>query len=559
MYLIITDTVDEAIQSKVRQYIDIMYPGISLKKRDRKELLVPTEDSKVIVLNEANKVSINYLKKVRKYHPNLDKMIYLVSADKLEDATNEYESVAIVMEDSISGVENGLSAFVVDDNELLPMETTVEETDSNSQQDLIEDELYIIEEPNNEGNSFIEENPNGIQFEIDEPIIEETTVGDNNQFEIDDPILEETSINEEANDNEPIIEETLLGSHSIEGEPTFEEPPIEGITTVEPNENAVIIDQQELMEEVPPKPSEKVIDKEEEKGKTREVFEEKIIALRTGVNIPVWKKKQVTAKTIGIWSPLHRIGATTFTMNFALYLASLSIPIAVLEGITKDIKMLSLLEVYSKRSRQWASYNSYLTESNLKAEQSIWSYQNANFFPLDERDIIANWSNDKIYYYMNGLKFHDVVLVDLPTGEMAPYTVESLKHIDELWVIINNDLLSLMEWKGYLQTQLFPRVEMKAIFLDEYEGISKPKKVASQLDLPLITGVPTLQSEILKNYFETSALIQQEGVREKVEPSFLAILENLAGDSYKTGALKVQVPQQEEGLLNRLSKKLKRW
>ena len=160
-----------------------------------------------------------------------------------------------------------------------------------------------------------------------------------------------------------------------------------------------------------------------------------------------------------------------------------------------------------------------------------WTYDNVNFFPLDANSSGELWTDVRIQAYMNGLKFHDLVFVDFPTGKMNSYTLKSLEYIDELWVIINNDYMSFLEWKQYIQNEVNITGEIHTIFVDGYE-FSIPEKIADKLDLNLIAKVPTLQEEIALSHSIVSKkpLIKEEGVYEKLKPSFLSIYKYLTGD-----------------------------
>lgn len=417
-----------------------------------------------------------------------------------------------------------------------------------------------------------EENSEGPSLELDNDFDELPDLELPDIDDLLDDVPEKDNIHEKTSND---LVDDFPSEQKSEGltPPTYEEDLLEDLLVNDENENNdsdeiseepdELLLKDEEMEEKTEEP-EPLSSKEEKQPSSEELkkikiqkrmqkYEEKIISLREELNIPVWKKRQIQSKTIGIWSPLHRIGVTTLTINLALYLASLSIPVAVLEGITKNLKMKSLLEIYSQK-RKWISYNAFLEEDRYKVKDTIWTYKDVNFFPFEEHDLGSKWNEQKIYYFMNGLKFHDILFVDFPTGEMAPYTLESLQYVDELWVVMNNDLLSMVEWKEYMNRTVKPKATVYGFFLDAY-SFNKPKKLVEQMDLPFLSSLPALHEEVIRNYYESIPLIDHEGVYEKVENDLLNILEHFTGEKPKKGS---QL-EKENGIFNRFAKRLKRW
>lgn len=284
----------------------------------------------------------------------------------------------------------------------------------------------------------------------------------------------------------------------------------------------------------------------------KEKYEQKIIQLREYMVVPAWKKRKLDHKVIGVWSPLHRIGVTTFIMNFSLFLAQYSLSIGVIEGISHHLKLKSLLSRYSGNSnnQEWCSYASYL-EDDGELDKVLWKFQDVFYFPLEERDLKYKWDVQLLNYYMEGLKFLDLLLVDLPTGKMAPYTTEILNHIDEIWIITNNEVMEFLEWKDYIHSTL-PIHKTRIVFNEEIKE-SKPQKLAEKLEIPLLVSLPSLYYESAANAYEKYPLYLYEGVQEKLDKGFENILNSW------TKHLKRNEQSRVENSQNTIKNFLKRW
>ncbi|MEX3623678.1 hypothetical protein [Viridibacillus arvi] len=546
MIAVIFDQIEESIQEILTTNIKKKYPSISFEVYDRSTIVSGPTETIIVVINELN-VSDAYIKLIKGAYPYLEHLICLVGPENFEIHYKKYAAFCKVIRETKKDIQVWFDGIDGEPKRLNKQQTS---TLIDGMENIGIDDFTLGESDNHSGNNdylYVPDDLNGETKDLDVMTLDVENVDGSGSL--------------------PIVEEELSSSLDLIGEgmpldvPTINDSNfLSSIETKEPytelEESEIVLttvsdgDGENDSTIIPP-----ISNQIKKEDAEKQLFEEKVIALRDGIDIPVWQKRRISSKTVGIWSPLHRIGATTLTMNLAMYLASLSIPVAVLEGITKDIKMKSLLEVYSKQKKHWISYNSYLAEPSRKAEHAIWPNRNVNFFPFEEHDIATKWTVQKINYFMNGLKFHDLLLVDFPTGEMAPYTLESLKYVDELWVIINNDLLSMIEWKEYIRNSVKPPLKIYAIFIDDY-AFSKPNKIAAQLGLDLITSIPPLHKEVVQNYYESFPLIEHEGVTEKVENKFIEVLEHLTGEQIKRVSTKVQ---QEEGFINRFMKKLKPW
>lgn len=222
-------------------------------------------------------------------------------------------------------------------------------------------------------------------------------------------------------------------------------------------------------------------------------------------------------QTIGIWSPKHQIGVTTLTANFAFYLAQNKIYTAVLEGLTTNYALKDWLKRYTPIPPGWNSFGSTLhTDKNNESVNVEWKYRNVLFLPLDTKDSQYEWNADSMATYMLSSNVIDVTLVDLPTGEMASYTRDSLHYLNELWIVVNDDHQDFVAWKSYIQKlQKEVGIPIHLIFNKAY-SFSQQKRLAKELNLPLITSIPGMEEEVLRNHYENIPLFFKESVQERL-------------------------------------------
>lgn len=561
MLAVIYESVESSFQEIMKDAIKQKYPSIEFEVLNRASIVTKSPPETVILVINEEALSDGFIEIVKNAYPKMEHFICLVSPDKYEEYYSRYSSSCKILKQNKKDIRMWFESIDVEPNGVEKQEEELL-IDDLVDFDLDDLDFEVKEEENSEGPSLELDNDFDELPDLELPDIDDLL----------DDVPEKDNIHEKTSND---LVDDFPSEQKSEGltPPTYEEDLLEDLLVNDENENNdsdeiseepdELLLKDEEMEEKTEEP-EPLSSKEEKQPSSEELkkikiqkrmqkYEEKIISLREELNIPVWKKRQIQSKTIGIWSPLHRIGVTTLTINLALYLASLSIPVAVLEGITKNLKMKSLLEIYSQK-RKWISYNAFLEEDRYKVKDTIWTFKDVNFFPLEERDLVSKWNEQKIYYFMNGLKFHDILFIDFPTGEMAPYTIESLQYVDELWIVMNNDLLSMMEWKEYIKQTVKPKVDVYGFFLDAYP-FNKPKKLVEQMDLPFLSSLPALYEEVTRNYYEAIPLIEHEGVYEKIENDLLVILEHFTGEKPKKGS---QL-EKENGIFNRFAKRLKRW
>ncbi|WP_066418220.1 hypothetical protein [Sutcliffiella cohnii] len=258
-------------------------------------------------------------------------------------------------------------------------------------------------------------------------------------------------------------------------------------------------------------------------------------------------------KTIGVWSPLSRVGTTTFTMNFAMYLGDLKYSVAVLEGITNNIKLKSLLENYKRLNKSckpetWESWASTLFKTGDITDEEIsnvkWLYNNVSWLPLDTNDPTLRWNYNKMYSYINTVKKHNLVFVDFPSREMDEYSLFNLDYIDELWIIMDNDIKEMLKYKKYIHklvqsTSKRDNISTQLICLHEL-SFTKANEYATELELPLLASCPALYEEVQKNLTQNKPLIKNPDVLEKLMPSFEKIRNHIEVKPDRTNSPRIK-------------------
>lgn len=235
-------------------------------------------------------------------------------------------------------------------------------------------------------------------------------------------------------------------------------------------------------------------------------------------------------KTIGVWSPLHRMGTTTFIINFALYLGRMKIPTVVIESLTEYQLIKTVLQRYKSKPENWVSFMEALHDEKIDESHTDWTFERVKWFPLGEGDKDFTWNENIIFEYFNIVKYFDLALVDLPAGEMKSYTLETLNHIEELWVLVDDSVQQVMAWRNYIsKIQNEYNIKIKLIFVNTY-SFSKAKKLAKDLDLPLFTSIPDLSEQASKNHYMKYPLIDQEGVFDLLQDPFEVLGKHLVGE-----------------------------
>ncbi|PKH10561.1 hypothetical protein [Planomicrobium sp. MB-3u-38] len=237
-------------------------------------------------------------------------------------------------------------------------------------------------------------------------------------------------------------------------------------------------------------------------------------------------------KTIGIWSPLPAVGVTSFLINFSLFLSENKVYTAVLEPITSNHVLKDWLKRYVPIPNKWVSlaHNLHTYEP---VGDSEWSYREVKFFPLNTNDIKQDWSAESFKAYHCMTEIFDVTLVDMPTGEMKSFTNESLKYMDELWIIACDRIQQLYSWKDYIkkieETHNIPIHLIHNQMID----VSKPNLISEHMELPLLATIPALFDETAKNYYQKKPLYLHKKVQPILEPHYHQLATHLIGPSFQ--------------------------
>lgn len=243
------------------------------------------------------------------------------------------------------------------------------------------------------------------------------------------------------------------------------------------------------------------------------------------------QQKWENTRTIGIWSPLHRMGVTSFTINFALFLAENRVYTAVLEGLTEQHALKSWLQRYSSTPANWSSYAKAI-HSDGHINEIKWKYRDVLFLPLDTKDPQFEWNAMSLESYMTTTKNIDITLVDFPTGKMTSYTEDSLHYIDELWILIDDAAQETLAWKAYIQNmKQKTQIKIHLIFNKKYD-FSQVKRLSKEYNLPLLTELPALHEETMRNYYETIPLYDKKEVQEKLHKPFTELAKHLLGENF---------------------------
>ncbi|MEK5209839.1 hypothetical protein [Psychrobacillus sp. FSL H8-0510] len=235
--------------------------------------------------------------------------------------------------------------------------------------------------------------------------------------------------------------------------------------------------------------------------------------------------------TVGVWSPLHRMGVTSFIINFALFLAENKVQTAVLEGLTEQHALKSWLERYTSVPSDWISYaQALLVDSD---EEWKWTYQNIMFLPLDKEDTLRHWDANALAAYMTTTNKIEMTLVDLPTGKMTSYTEDSLQYLNELWIVLDDSTQEILAWKEYIQA-ITERVDIPIyVVFNKAYPFSQVSRLCKELQLPLLVQLPPLHEETMMNYYENKPLYLKQEVRAKLEPKYMEIGKHLFGKEFQ--------------------------
>ncbi|MCM3358023.1 hypothetical protein [Psychrobacillus sp. MER TA 171] len=243
------------------------------------------------------------------------------------------------------------------------------------------------------------------------------------------------------------------------------------------------------------------------------------------------KHKWEQHKKIGIWSPLQRTGVTSFAINFSLFLAQNRVYTAVLEGLTERHALKSWLQRYTTMPANWSSYAKAIHSDGLTTEAE-WMYRDVMFLPLDTMDPQYEWNAKSLESYMTATNIIDVTLVDLPTGKMTAYTEDSLHYLDELWILVDDAAQEYLAWDEYIQSLKSKiHIPFYLIFNKTYK-FSQVERLSLELKIPLLTQIPSLHEETMRNYYEKVPLYYHQEVQEILIKPFTDLSKHIFGSDF---------------------------
>lgn len=233
-------------------------------------------------------------------------------------------------------------------------------------------------------------------------------------------------------------------------------------------------------------------------------------------------------KTIGLWSPIHRMGVTTLTINFSIYLAQNRVNIAVLEGLTEKHMLKDWLKRYTEIPANWNSYARSL-QMDTDPKKIQWFYKDAYFLPLDSEDKNFKWTPPAIETFMDSIKIFDVAIVDYPTGKAASYTEQSMTGLTELWIVVDDDFQQILSWSEYIST-LQKKLDIPFyLIFNKKMDFSQPKKLADKLGIELLVEIPSLHEVTMRNYYETKPIWETVEGRQGLEEPFSKLFKHVTG------------------------------
>ncbi|MGS2779893.1 hypothetical protein ACVBAX_21380 [Robertmurraya sp. GLU-23] len=336
--------------------------------------------------------------------------------------------------------------------------------------------------------------------------IEENKISENKKPEIVniDEAENETSVtNDEV---EPQVGQTPINMESVEAEKTVVEEDSTEYTTEKTKASKI---------------------QESKGGKKNSSLTEKALGIGEAMDLVTYKNK----KTVGLWAPLSA-GVTTFLVDFAIYLQQFEAPIAVVEVPKKNQHHLKILERFGSKPDNWVSLIENFHTTTEPNNKSLWMYRGVRWFPLGIKDLTYKRDKEFTNNYFLAVKRTKFVMVDLPTGEMDAATLDSLPHLDELWVFVDDDFDRQLDWKEFISNTLIDKYQLpiKLIHSRTTPLKSRPKDVAEKFNLPLIAVLPAMWDLCVANKHQNKPLIDNLVAFKKLEPSFYQLAKELIGE-----------------------------
>lgn len=313
---------------------------------------------------------------------------------------------------------------------------------------------------------------------------------------------EVVSVNEENNEHSIDNDTPLEENNTDMIKPTVEPRKEEDTDSLEPNSNKI-------------------------KPIKNHSLTEKALGIGEAMDLVTFKNK----KTVGLWAPLSA-GVTTFLIDFALYLQQYDVPLAVVEVPKKNQHHLKILERLESKPDNWVSLIENFYTTSEPNHRSLWMYRGIRWFPLGINDLTFKRDKEFTNNFFFAVKRTKFVMVDLPTGEMDAATLDSLPHLDELWLFVDDDFDRQLDWKDFIFKTLIGKYQLpiKLIHSRSHPIKSRPKDVAEKFNLPLISVLPAMWDLVLANKHEKKPLIDNLIAFKKLEPSFHKLAKELIGE-----------------------------
>lgn len=239
-----------------------------------------------------------------------------------------------------------------------------------------------------------------------------------------------------------------------------------------------------------------------------------------------------TEKTVGVWAPITA-GATTFIVDYAIFLQQHGVPISVVEIPKENAHLFKVLHRFGSKPDNWISLTENLYSNDNGNNNSLWIYKGVKWFPVGLNDFDIERNQDLILDFFISVKENAYVLVDMPTGKMDESTLNTLPYLDEIWVIADDQFDRTKEWKNFIHNTLIKEYKKPVKMIHSRTGThSRPKDVAELLDLELITALPSMFDKVMANNHERKPLIADIIAAQKLIPPFIKIARGFVGKEF---------------------------
>lgn len=251
---------------------------------------------------------------------------------------------------------------------------------------------------------------------------------------------------------------------------------------------------------------------------------ERSILIKKGLFHPIRSKRN---HVIGVWSPLQRIGVSTFITTFSCYLGEHHSSVAVLEALNRYQQLYSTLSRWKAIPHDWHSFVEVLLNEDYHPESVVLQSHGVYWFPLGPNDWKYEWNPEIIQYYITNAKYFDVTLIDLPTGEMNEATLDTLEHCSELWIIVDNSYWPILEWSSYIHSlQSRIKIPFYLIHTRTY-SFSQPEWLSKQMKIPLLGSLHPIEEQVQQQYIQTAPLWKNPYVQKAWENEFRIMMLHL--------------------------------